>query len=321
MSGVAYIKKSGTIGGLLANKPLLYMYFFRFLPAALAALFIIGASVPALALAQVAPYSQVVVTTQLAQGVAAPLVLPSITATANGPSFTGVPNTTTTTLSWTASALNEVRTITFIPGNYAVVASVPNYYLAYSQDCAGTTAVGAGTRSCTITLTNTPPATNPCTTWYGSAYNCTTPAPYAGPWYPSQLSCSPAYQTVQAGQPVTFAASGSGGGYNWTTADRTFLNVGPTLSTILQTIGMQTVIVQNGVQTATCTVNIQAAGAGVIQYPGNTPTLVSNFVPALPNTGFEPLSGSALAFAAAALMAAGIYFYPYVKKALAVATR
>ncbi len=298
------------------------MHFFRTTSIATLALF--GSIVlPAVVSAQAAPYSQVVVTTQLASGVAIPAVLPTVTVTAQGPSFTGVPTTTGTTLTYISGAVGEVRAVTFVSGNYAVTATVPNYYLSYSQDCAGTTAVGPTTRSCVITLSNTPPVFNPCLAPYTYTYGCTLPPnPYVGPITPSQLSCSPAYQTVASGQPVTFSVvGGTPGGYNWTTADRTFLNVGPTLTTILQSTGMQTVIVSNGVQTATCTVTMQAAGNVAIQYPGTTPTLVSNFIPALPNAGFEPLSSASLAFAIVMLLAAGVYSYPYVKKALIVATR
>lgn len=45
-----------------------------------------------------------------------------------------------------------------------------------------------------------------------------------------------------------------------------------------------------------------------------TPT----YIPTLPNTGFEPLSGASLAFALVALLAAAFVSLPYVRKALAV---
>lgn len=41
----------------------------------------------------------------------------------------------------------------------------------------------------------------------------------------------------------------------------------------------------------------------------------SAYIPALPNTGFEPLSASILAFTAVVLIAAGVFVYPYVRKA------
>ena len=83
-------------------------------------------------------------------------------------------------------------------------------------------------------------------------------------------------------------------------------------------------LVSNGVQTASCTVNVTNFGATTVQYPSTTSasplSLVSNYIPALlPNTGFEPLSSAALAFAVVLLLGAGIFVYPYVKKAIVVA--
>lgn len=145
---------------------------------------------------------------------------------------------------------------------------------------------------------------------------------YTGSIYSNQLSCSPAYQTVAIGTPSTFFAAGGTGGYNWVTADRTFLNVNSTLSVVLQTTGMQTVSVSNGIQTAVCTINVVNVGAAAMQYSGTAPiSLVSNYTPALlPNTGYGPLSGVSLAFVIVVLFGAGILFYPYVKKAIVIAT-
>lgn len=294
------------------------MPFFRIAGAAVFALLVLSAGAGA-ALAQTAPVSQVIVTTQLAAGVAAPSAWPTVTVQANGPSFATVPASGTTTLSYTSSFLNDVHTITFVPGNYLVTVSALGQYVTYSQDCAGTTAVGALVRNCTVTLTNTPPAA--ACSGYGCAPLFT---PYVGPILPSRLSCSPAYQTVAAGQPATFAAAGgTTGAYNWTTADRTFLNVGSPLSVVLQGVGMQTVIVSAGVQTATCIVTVTDGNKVAVQTGSIAPlSLSSTYIPALlPNTGFEPLSGASLAFAAALLLSAGILLYPYVRKALIIATR
>lgn len=43
-------------------------------------------------------------------------------------------------------------------------------------------------------------------------------------------------------------------------------------------------------------------------------TYTQSYVPTLPNTGFEPISGGALAFAIVLLTAAGIFLFPYVRK-------
>jgi len=60
------------------------------------------------------------------------------------------------------------------------------------------------------------------------------------------------------------------------------------------------------------------------QYPyNNQPTVyvTPTYVPRLPNTGFEPQNGAALAFAAVALIAAAFLALPYVRKALAIISR
>lgn len=293
------------------------MPFFRIVGVFLSALFVLYATAGVVS-AHTALTSQVVVTTQLGSGVVAPSVLPTVTVQAQGPSFSGVPIVGTTTLSYASNFMGEVRTITFVPGNYLVTASSLGQYVTYSQGCAGTTAVGAVVRNCVITLVNTPPSLSTCS-WY--SYGCVAAAtPYIGPTTQSKLSCSPVYQTVAAGVPAVFVAAGGGGGYNWTTADRTFLNVGSKLSTVLQSVGTQTVIVSNGVQTATCTVTVTNNGVATLTYKGTR--LDSTYTPALlPNTGFEPQGGASFAFAVVAVLGAGILSYPYVKKALVIAIR
>ena len=273
------------------------------------------------------PTYQLAITTQLASGTVAPATLPTITVTANGPSFSSVPGSSSATLTYTSNFLNDARTVTAIPGSYNVVASGGGYYYAYSTDCAGLSRSG-DVRTCVVTLSTTPPQSYyPCASWYGSTYNgCVNQVvPYVGPLGQTPLTCSPSYQTVAAGQPVTFTAQGGGAyansTYNWTTTDRTFLNTGATLSTVLQTTGVQTVIVTNGTQSATCTVNSVAA-PGAIIYNGsntgvNTPVItstVSAAVPTLPNTGYEPIDYVSIAFTLVFLLAGSIVALPYVRK-------
>ena len=52
----------------------------------------------------------------------------------------------------------------------------------------------------------------------------------------------------------------------------------------------------------------------------NAPTVYVTpaYIPRMPNTGFEPQTGAAIAFAAVALIAMAFLFFPYVRKALAV---
>jgi hypothetical protein len=83
-------------------------------------------------------------------------------------------------------------------------------------------------------------------------------------------------------------------------------------------------------QTQTCVISLIGTN---IQYPYyNQPyqyqqqyqqpvTYLANYVPALPNTGFEPMSAATVAFAVVLLIAVGILTYPYVRKAFAVITR
>lgn len=293
---------------------------------------------PFLVSAQAAPYSQLVVSTQTAAGVPAPSVAPIVYITATSPTMAGIPNSNSGTISYASAFNNDVRTITFIPGSYSVtVTPPPGYYVSYSAECSGFTPLSGSTRGCLVTLTNVPPTTNPnCPyNWKWNGVTCVSPVvTYQGPTTPTQLSCSPAYQTVGAGQAATFTATGgTGNSYSWTTSDRTTLNTSARYTTVFQTMGTQTVIVSNGVQNATCTVTVGGATGGVtgpVVYPGNTnggtsvvtsgtPSITSSYVPAgLPNTGFEPQNGAALAFTFVLIIGAGIIAAPYVRKAAAV---
>lgn len=51
------------------------------------------------------------------------------------------------------------------------------------------------------------------------------------------------------------------------------------------------------------------------QYPVYTPpvTLQKGYIPALPSTGFPPVSAAALAFAVVLLLGAGVFLYPYAR--------
>ena len=217
-------------------------------------------------------------------------------------------------MSFASNFAGDVRTITFVPGSYSVSVNGPTgLYYEYSSDCSGFTPLTGVTRYCTITVTNVPPVQTPsCGGWYSNG--CPIPAvPYVGTIAPSALSCVPAYQTVAAGQAATFTViGGTALGNSWTTADRTFLNVGPSLSTVLQGTGVQTVIVSNGTKTASCTVNVVSAGGPVV-YPGAT-SVMGAYIPRLPNTGFAPIDAQTLAIIAVLLIAAGIAVYPYVRK-------
>lgn len=294
--------------------------------AALTLLSLALAGSPAVAVAQNAPYSQLVITTKVAPGMQLPSTMPTVTVQATIPQVSGIVNTSSSQGSYPSNFNNETRHVNFVPGSYAVWASgAPGYYFSYSEDCSGFTPLSGALRGCTITLSNTPPPpTFNCISWFGSN-SCTAPAVlYTGPMGQAPLTCAPAYQTVSANRAATFTASGGNpGGYNWTTTDRTSLNVGASFTTVLQTTGVQTVIVSNGVQNATCTVNVTAATNAAVSYTNpqtGTPSIVASYIPSyLPNTGFGPADSAAVAFALVLVLAAGFVFAPYVRKAFATA--
>lgn len=219
-------------------------------------------------------------------------------------------------------------------GSYSVYISADayGYTPSYSAGCSGTLAAGEYAL-CVITMSRS--SYNPYPTPY--PYPCTA-GPYGCSYQLPTLSCTPSYQTVSAGSAATFRAAGGSGSYSWTTPNRTYLNVGPVLSVVLQSYGMQTVVVTSGAQSSTCTVTVAALGSvypvssGIsptaitpsVVYPsGTAPVVLSPAVytssslvaPGLPNTGFEPVDSASLALAAVFLFGAGIFVLPYVRKA------
>ncbi len=214
-------------------------------------------------------------------------------------------------------------------GTYSVAltGNAFNYTPSYSQGCSGTIAAGQNAL-CVITLTQS-------TGYYGY------PTPYQGSYHQTPVTCSPSYQTVAAGQTARFEALGGYGPYTWTTAERTYLNVGSVLSVALMHTGTQTVVVQGSLGSASCTVNVVANGGAII-YPTTTPgtplttytyptslyasqnnytvsgtSYTSTYVPRLANTGFAPVSAMSIAFAVVGLIGAALVAAPYVRKTLA----
>lgn len=184
--------------------------------------------------------------------------------------------------------------VTLGAGSYAIdAASTGSYSISRTSECSGTIMDGE-TRNCAITLND-----------QGSYYN----APTYG-----RLTCSPSRQSAVLGNTVTFTAQGGSGPYSWVTADRSFINVGPTLNVILGSVGTQTVYVTSGFETASCTVDVYGA-AGTIVPPGKV-LGAGTVIPGLPNTGFAPNAlGTLLALLAAlvAFPAALIIGYSYVR--------
>ena len=211
-----------------------------------------------------------------------------------------------------------------VGGYYSVVASPYAGYLpTYSTGCSGSLISG---QQATCIITESIDSS--------SLYTNVVPYSYTYPYTLAQVACSPAYQTVALGQSATVTATGGSGGlYNWTTPERSYVGAGPVFTTQLQSTGMQMVTVSSGVNTqaATCTVNVVGTPPATT-YPYIHPTypasayidsgvVVANETPALPNTGVEPLSVGAVAATLVGLVALGIFLLPYVRKTITTVLR
>ncbi len=204
-----------------------------------------------------------------------------------------------------------------LAGSYSVqVAQIQGFNPTYSIGCTGTVTQGQEA-TCVITES--------ASTAY---YNAPQPYPYSYPYTNSVLTCLPAYQTVVLGQSVSLTAVGGSAPYSWSTPDATYPAIGAAFNSTPRVSGVQTVNVTSGTQTATCTVNVVAA-LGPVSYtvPSSVLPVISveqpataltaTYIPALPNTGFEPLSATQIAFALVVLIAVGIFVAPYVRKTFA----
>lgn len=203
-----------------------------------------------------------------------------ITVSGNNPS----PSTFTGSIGGVTLALG--------PGSYAVnPPSLVGYTSSLSGACSGTIATGEA-RSCNVT------------------YSDSNFGPYGG--YTGPLTCTPAAQNASLGQTATFQAYGGLGTYTWKTADRTFINIGPALTTSLQTAGPQTVVVTSGGQTAICTVNVSGIYAyGSPTYYSGGYVLSAQTGPGFPNTGFEPIDWAGLTLAIFAVIVAAFSLRAY----------
>lgn len=193
----------------------------------------------------------------------------------------------------------------------------------FAGSSAGTVvALGAGSFTVTAPALGgyTPSLSGACsgTIQAGQALTCTvtySDADYNS--YPGQgLVCTPPSQTAALGQTVTFRAYGGQGAYTWITADRTYVNIGPTLTTSLQSAGAQSVIVSSGNQTALCALNVSGvyayAGAGYANgYNGGYVLGAYTSAPGLPNTGFEPIDWMGMLLGILAVFGAAAYMYRY----------
>ncbi len=197
---------------------------------------------------------------------------------------------------------------------YNVVAmQMAGFVPSYSVGCSGTLANG---QQATCVITESASYGYPSTQPYPYPYSCNSSVyPYNNCY--QTLTCSPAYQTVSAGAPATFSATGGIGTYTWKTAAQTYLNIGPALNVVLPALGTQTVVVTSGTQTATCSVNVSGTYQGFLNPP--TLTIVKG-VPGLPNTGFVPINWITLLAALLAVVGAALIL-PYAKSAVAATFR
>jgi hypothetical protein len=247
----------------------------------------------------------------------------------------------TVTVSSTNSAPTSVvgslsGTSVLVSGSYTVqAAAIPGYVASYSAGCTGLV-INNQQASCIVTENNSNLYSNYPSSYYPNQYyqnNGTYGYNYSAP-----LSCSPSNQTVSIGQSVTFYAQGGDvsqfNWYNSVTPNNKSYNIGRSYTTTLQSPGQQSITVTNGQQYATCNINV--VGFPIVGYPtqpgygynngityGNTPDVMitPTYIPRLPNTGFGPVNGGALAFVLAFLIAATIAAYPYVRQAFAIVLR
>jgi hypothetical protein len=157
----------------------------------------------------------------------------TISVTGNNPSvtsFQGSPSGTTVLLN---------------AGSYSVSAAGQHGYTpSYSAGCNNAVA-GGQTQTCVVTMSYTGGSVVPTTTVY----------PY--PYVRQPLTCRTETPTVALGQTARFVAVGGvGGTYNWHASGRNFPNIGSVLTTTFDGSGMQTVIVTNAAETATCPITV-----------------------------------------------------------------
>ena len=128
----------------------------------------------------------------------------------------------------------------------------------------------------------------------------------AGAQTVTPLVCSPATQTVFAGQSATFVATGGNPSlpYTWSATNATLRNPAGSFSSFVVTYpaaGTQTVTVTNGSSVAACTLYVNA--------------VTSNIVPTVPNTGAG--GGAAYNFGLLVLVAIGASLAAFGAKRIA----
>lgn len=160
------------------------------------------------------------------------------------------------------------------------------------------------------------------------------------------LSCQAQYPVVSVGNAGRFyAVSNVDGPFMWVAEDGDYgvYDAGNQFITPFTQLGLQQVDVVWGSKRATCVVEVVPmpgygepytgplapapfygdgfGGDFGVFGPGPNVVLSSAFYPTMPNTGLEPQTFAALAFAVVLLMSAGIALYPHARKAIAIAVR
>jgi hypothetical protein len=225
-----------------------------------------------------------------------------------------------------------------VAGAYAVnAASLAGYTPTYSTGCNGTL-TNSASATCIVTESASNNYNNYPSTYYPNQYYPT--YQYGQGYYVAPLVCSPSGQTVTVGASVTFTATGGGdvSQFNWNNSavpNSTAYNIGRSYTTTLLSPGTANILVTNGSQNATCTVNVVGYPVPGYSYPGNTVspigsiypngsiypggvTVTPTYIPRLPNTGFAPVDASELAFVLALLIAAAVVAYPYARQAFSI---
>jgi hypothetical protein len=161
---------------------------------------------------------------------------------------------------------------------------------------------------------------------------------FADPLY---VQCIAAYPTVSAGNAGRFTVvSNVPGPYQWVAEDYSIVDAGPVFVTPFEHAGPTQVDVVYGSIRSSCYVNVVAAPGYGERYtppvfadqnynygnygaygPGPNVTIASVAYPFLPNTGFEPQTLAAFAFAVVLLLGAVIALYPHARKAFAIVAR
>ncbi len=226
--------------------------------------------------------------------------------------------------------VTNTRGGTYQPSSFQIQVSGQNPSLSNFSGSSGGTVVALGAGSFSVNAPSvggyTASLSGACsgTIQTGQSLSCAVTYSDAGfnPFPGQGLICTPPNQTAALGQTVTFNAYGGSGTYTWKTVDRTYLNIGPTLTTSLQSAGAQSVMVTSGTQTAVCTVNV----SGIYAYAPN-PNYYTGYnpgggyvlgaytqAPGLPNTGFEPIDWMSMLLGLFSMAVVGTYLYWYGSK-------